>query len=135
MSSLNYKEIIEEIKEITKNLTIVEGVVDVYYHKNHDFYEIKDASNCFWINVGKAPEEEIKECLEDGYYEKNQEGLDLEGQYHFDAVLKYDYYDNEYSRGYWCIEYIEFHFEQTFLQREREDKLFKLLDDDLDIFP
>ena len=128
---MDYREIIDNIKDLTKNLTIIEGVVDVYCQEK--YFEIKDASNSFWTIVGKASEEEIKECLEDNYYPKNI-GLELEGEYHFDAVLKYEHNDEEYSRGYWYVEFIEFHFQQTFLQREREEKLFKLLDDDLDIF-
>lgn len=130
---MNYREIIDEIKDITKNLTIIEGIVDVHSHENNNFFEIKDCSNSFWTIVGNTPEEDIKECLEDEYYEKSS-GLELEGEYHFEAVLKYDQ-GEDYSRGYWYIEYIEFHFQQTFLEREREEKLFNLLDNNLDIFP
>lgn len=130
---MNYREIIDEIKDITKNLTIIEGIVDVHSHENNNFFEIKNCSNSFWTIVGNAPEEDIKECLEDEYYERSS-GLELEGEYHFEAVLKYDQ-ANDYGRGYWYIEYIEFHFQQTFLEREREEKLFNLLDNNLDIFP
>lgn len=129
---MNYREIIDEIKDITKTLTIIEGIVDIHYQESNDFFEIKDCTNSFWTIVGNAPEEDIKECLEDEYYEKYS-GLELEGEYHFDAVLKYENSDD--YRGGWYIEYIEFHFHQTFLEREREEKLFNLLDSNPDIFP
>ena len=115
---MNYREIIDEIKDITKTLTIIEGIVDVHYQESNDFFEIKDCTNSFWTIVGNAPEEDIKECLEDEYYEKSS-GLELEGEYHFDAVLKYEHSDD--YRSYWYIEYIEFHFH--------------LLDSNPDIFP
>jgi hypothetical protein len=134
MKTEKYKEIIEEIKEITKTLTIIEGVVDVHLsHSFHEinYYEIKEVSNSFWVIIGNASEDEIKESLED--YSFNDNDVQGEGEYHFNAVLKYDGSDNDHS-GYWYIDYIEMNFQQTFLEREREEKLFRLLDDDSDIF-
>jgi hypothetical protein len=131
---MNYREIIEEIKEITKTLTIIEGVVDIHLsHSFHEinYYEIKEASNSFWVIIGNANEDEIKECLEDYSFDENN--VQGEGEYHFNAVLKYDSSEPDHY-GYWYIDYIEMTFQQTFLEREREEKLFRLLDDDPDIF-
>ena len=58
--------------------------------------------------------------------------VQCEGEYHFNAVLKYDKCDD--YNGYWYIDYIEMNFQQTFVEREREYKLNTLLDNDLDIF-
>jgi hypothetical protein len=134
MKTEEYKDIIEEIKEITKTLTIIEGIVDIHLsHSFHEinYYEIKNASNSFWTILGNAGEDEIKECLEDYSFDENN--VQGEGEYHFNAVLKYDGSDHDHY-GYWYIDYIEMTFHQTFLEREREEKLFRLLDDDPDIF-
>ncbi len=138
MRTGEYKELIEDIKDIAKSLTIVEGIVDIHLYAgiaypptDKKYYEIKDAKNSFWILIGNAYEEEIKECLEDFTFK--QDMVDREGEYHFNAVLKYDK-DDGYS-GYWYIDYIEISLQQTFEEREREGKLSVLLDGDLDIFP
>lgn len=134
MKTEEYKDIIEEIKEITKTLTIIEGIVDIHLsHSFHEinYYEIKEASNSFWVIIGNANEDEIKECLEDYSFDENN--VQGEGEYHFNAVLKYDGSEPDHY-GYWYIDYIEMIFQQTFLEREREEKLFRLLDDDPDIF-
>jgi hypothetical protein len=47
-------------------------------------------------------------------------------------VLKYEKDDG--YRGYWYIDYMEVNLQQTFLEREREEKLFNLFKEDLDIF-
>jgi hypothetical protein len=136
MRTGEYKELIEDIKDIAKNLTIVEGIVDIHlytgiqYPTHKKYYEVKDAKNSFWILIGHAIEEEIKECIEDFAFDEDM--VQCEGEYHFNAVLKYDK-DDGYS-GYWCIDYIELNLQQTFVEREREYKLNTLLDNDLDIF-
>ena len=129
-----YTEMIEDIKDIAKNLTIIEGIFDIHnyteYPTHKKYYEVKDAKNSFWILIGKADEESIKECIEDFIFEEDL--VNCEGEYHFNAVLKYDK-DDEYS-GYWYIDYMEVNLQQTFVEREREYKLNTLLDNDLDIF-
>lgn len=134
---MNYKELISDIKELQKDITIIEGVVDLQETKasynNEIEYKMMNYENNFWVILGNAIEEDINKCLEDERFDLRNDGLIGEGEYHFEAVLKYDSVD-EYHRGYWYIEYIEFDFHQTFLQREREEKLSKLLDDDMDIF-
>lgn len=134
MRTVEYKELIEDIKDVVKNLTIVEGIVDIHLYTypptNKKYYEVKDAKNNFWIIIGNAPEEEIKECIEDFTFK--QDMVQCEGEYHFNAVLKYDK-DDGYS-GYWYIDYMEVNLQQTFVEREREYKLNTLLDNDLDIF-
>jgi hypothetical protein len=132
---VDYKELIEDIKDLSKTMTIVEGVVDVFFDSKGDFYHIKDAKNSYWVIVGNTPEEEIEICLASTFrindFDFGGGGLNGEGEYHFDAILKYDQGD-DYSRGCWYTEYIEFHFQQTFLEREREKKLSELLDDSFD---
>ena len=133
MRTGEYKELIEDIKDINQNLTIVEGIVDIHpytYPTNEKYYEVKDAKNNFWIIIGNAPEEEIKECIEDFTFKEDM--VQCEGEYHFNAVLKYDK-DDGYS-GYWYIDYMEINLQQTFVEREREYKLNTLFDNDLDIF-
>ena len=131
---MDYKELIEDIKDLSKTITIIEGVVDVFFDKNGNFYHIKDVKNSYWVIIGNTPEEDIENCLMEYLRDDiifDESGLDGEGEYHFEAVLKYDQGD-DYSRGYWYIDYIEFHFQQTFLEREREKKLLELLDNSFD---
>ena len=136
MRTGEYKELIEDIKDITKNLTIVEGIVDIHFYTsveyptNKKYYGVKDAKNSFWTLIGHADEEEIKECIEDFTFKPDM--VQSEGEYHFNAVLKYDKDDG--YRGYWYIDYMEVNLQQTFVEREREEKLFNLFKDDLDIF-
>ncbi len=134
MRTGEYKELIEDIKDINQNLTIVEGIVDIqlytYPPTNEKYYEVKDAKNSFWILIGNAPEEEITECIEDFTFKDDT--VQCEGVYHFNAVLKYDK-DDGYS-GYWYIDYMEVNLQQTFVEREREEKLFSLLDNNSDLF-
>lgn len=127
---MDYKELIEDIKDLSKTTTIIEGIVDVLFDKKGNFYHIKDVKNSYWVIIGNAPEEDIESCLINDFA-FDESGLDGEGEYHFEAVLKYDQGD-DYSRGYWYTEYIEFHFQQTFLEREREKKLLELLDNSFD---
>lgn len=133
---MNYKELISDIKDLSENLTIIEGVVDLSEtqasYNNEIEYKMEDYENSFWILLGKSNDQEIRECLKDERFDSRNDGLIGEGEYHFTAVLKYD--KDDYMYGYWYIDYIEFHFQQTFLEREREYKLNTLLDDDLDIF-
>lgn len=136
MRTGEYKELIEDIKDITKNLTIVEGIVDIHFYTsveyptNKKYYGVKDAKNSFWTLIGHADEEEVKECIEDFTFKPDM--VQSEGEYHFNAVLKYDKDDG--YRGYWYIDYMEVNLQQTFVEREREEKLFNLFKDDLDIF-
>ena len=136
MRTGEYKELIEDIKDITKNLTIVEGIVDIHFYTsveyptNKKYYGVKDAKNSFWTLIGHADEEEVKECIEDFTFKPDM--VQSEGEYHFNAVLKYDKDDG--YRGYWYIDYMEVNLQQTFVEREREEKIFNLFKDDLDIF-
>lgn len=134
---MNYKELISDIKELQKDITIIEGIIDIH-EENHSYnldYIIKNCENSFWVILGNASEQDITECLKSDSFDERNDGLIGEGEYHFEAILKYDKSDYISSdRGYWYIEYIQFHFHQTFLERDREEKLSKLLDDDMDIF-
>lgn len=136
---MNYKELISDIKELQKDITIIEGIVDLQETKasynNEIEYKMNNYESNFWVILGNAIEEDINMCLEDSGFDLRNDSLIGEGEYHFEAVLKYDKGDYISSdRGYWYIEYIEFHFHQTLLERDREEKLSKLLDDDMDIF-
>ena len=134
---MDYKELVSDIKELSEKLTIIEGIVDlretIPSYNNEIEYKMVDYDNSFWILLGKSNYDDIGDCLKDERFDKRNDGLIGEGEYHFHAVLKYDGDDNDYC-GYWYIDYIEFHFQQTFLEREREYKLNTLLDDNLDIF-
>lgn len=130
---MDYRELIEDIKDISKSLVIIEGVADVFFDEKGDFYQIRDAKNSYWTIIGHAPDEEIEICLASTFRIDDfggESGLDGEGEYHFDAVLRYD--KDDYMYGYWYIDYIEFHFQQTFLERERENRLDDLLSDGFD---
>jgi hypothetical protein len=139
MRTGEYKDMIEDIKEISSSLTIVEGIVDLHaysglaYPANRKYYEIRDLNECFWVLIGHASEEEIKDCLVDYTFEEEEDGVRREGEYRFSTVLKYDREEEGYG-GYWYVDYIEAIFLQTFEKREREEKLSGLLDGDLDIF-
>lgn len=133
---MDYKELISDIKDLSENLTIIEGVVDLREtqasYNNEIEYKMEDYENSFWILLGKSNDQEIRDCLKDERFDSRNDGLIGEGEYHIHAVLKYDKCDD--YQGYWYIDYIEFNFQQTFLERDREYKLNTLLDNNLDIF-
>ena len=125
---MNYQELIDDIKSIYEQHTIITGYLDIYVDERPSY--IKDVDT-IWVLIGNAGIKEINECLIDSDYNVTKPGC-----YQFNAVLKYEKPDyGEYGRviggGYWYIEYIDLTLDHTFEQRERDSKLSELLSDDL----
>ena len=104
---MDYRELIEDIKGISKSLVIIEGVADVFFDEKGDFYQIRDAKNSYWTIIGHAPDEEIEICMA--------------------STFRIDDFGGESG-----LDYIEFHLQQTFLERERENRLDDILSDGFD---
>jgi hypothetical protein len=125
-----YKEIFEDIISYEENFVAIIGYSDLV---NNDFtiglnYIFKDLKeDDFWIILGRADSKSILDEL------KNSEfSLEREGEYEFKMLLKY--YTGDWSvgeSGYYEIVYEEFNFIQTFLERERDQKLNSFFDDDI----
>jgi len=125
-----YKEIFEDIISYEENFVAIIGYSDLV---NNDFtiglnYIFKDLKeDDFWIILGRSDSKSILDEL------KNSEfSLEREGEYEFKMLLKY--YKGDYSvgeSGYYEIVYEEFNFIQTFLERERDQKLNSFFDDDI----
>jgi hypothetical protein len=109
-----YKDLIEDIVDIGKELNIVFGCVDI---KDNILIFNNDYSHHYSL-IGRGDESSILEALEN--YEVELE----DGEYEFKAVLKW--YSEDYYQNYLSVEYIEFNFIQTLLQRERQIKLESL---------
>lgn len=132
---LDYKELIEDVKEIHSRFTIVGGFLDIY--TDHTFVNgfIKEFDT-YWIYIGNINEDELKESFIEHEYNIEKKP----GCYQFEAVLKYEKPEyGDYGRviagGYWYIDYIDLKLDHTFEQRERDFKLNELLSGDLgDIF-
>ncbi len=128
---MDYKELIEDVKEIHSKYTIVGGFLDIYI--DHPFVNgfIKEFDT-YWLYVGNIDNEELINCFLQEYYNVFKPGC-----YQFDAVLKYESpefgdYGRVIDRGGWYIDYIDLKLDHTFEQRERDTKLSEILD--LDIF-
>jgi len=138
---MDYKQILEDILQLDGRITIIRGFGDViidpsktrklgYLPEEMIFKEFK--SDNYWVVMGRGTDEMIIEAMSQAVCE-----VDCEGEYEFKAVLKwvpgeYDEFGRCIMRDYLELEYIEFHFIQTFLEREREEKLDDLLNfDDL----
>ena len=127
---MSYKEIFEDIISYEENFVAIIGYSDLV---NNDFtiglnYIFKDLKeDDFWIILGRADSKSILDEL------KNSEfSLEREGEYEFKILLKY--YTGDWSvgeSGYYEIVYEEFNFIQTFLERERDQKLNSFFDDDI----
>lgn len=116
MNSNYYKDLIEDIIDINKNINIVLGSVDI----RDNLLIINSEFSYHYSIIGGGNEILICESLE------NYDKINLDdGEYEFKAVLKWCPEDHHYG-GYLDIEYIEFNFIQTFIQRERQIKLENL---------
>lgn len=133
---MDYKQILEDILELDEKFVIVIGCADIVTsdklaNLNERLFNNLTSDN-FWRVIGRGDDENIIESLSD-FYINNL--VNSDGEYEFKAVLKYS--PSEYGdfgrvtmRSYLEVKYIEFKFIQTFLEREREFKLDKLLDFD-----
>jgi len=145
----NYKEIMEDIIDISKRHTVVSGSLDLHITTASSFgismVEMTPTNIDFWCHLGNASDEEITKSIQ--YYLKesrpNRSDL-IEGCYTFDAILSYIEAEYELlwsrrnsiegsyqiSREYWVVEHIDLKFQETFIQRERQKRITELLFDD-----
>jgi hypothetical protein len=140
---MDYKQILEDILELDERITIIRGISDIimdplrhplwYLPEERIFKDFNKDS--FWIVMGRGTDELIVESMSEFVCD-----VDKDGEYEFKAVLKwvpgeYDERGCPTMRDYLEVEHIEFNLIQTFQQRERQSKLDKILNKDLeDIF-
>lgn len=147
---MSYKEIFDTLLELNESYTLIHGVMDIVNYKDIS-YRIKcditydkeslhplskeSTKDDFWILSGKGDNNEIFKDLLEYDFE-----VQLEGEYEFKALLKYNRgeYDGQgimYMPGYYEVVYMETRFIQTFEARDREEKLNQLFSDDInDLF-
>jgi hypothetical protein len=77
---MNYKELIENVKEIHDRHTIISGYLDLFLNEEMDNTAHIKAFDRFWVLIGKANEDSLQECFMNYDYE-----VDKEGCYQFDA--------------------------------------------------
>lgn len=130
---IDYDNLLEDIKDISKRYTIIQGIFDIkkrdiIINGNHistEFY-ISNIKNSYWVLIGNDNEEMIVDCLED-FIPK----VEREGEYFIECILSNvgpEYTDSGINmQGYLDIEYIKYQFQQSFEEREREIKLTELL--------
>jgi len=134
---MDYKQILEDVLKLDESITIIRGFSDIitipdpnqklgFFPQEKIFKDFNKDS--FWVVMGRGSEDLIIESMSE--FSCN---VDKEGEYEFKAVLRwspseYDDYGRLTMRSYLEVEYIEFKFIQTFLERERESKLDTLLD-------
>lgn len=111
----NYKDFVEDIREISKNSVIVSGITDIK--------DGKMLNTEYWIMVGWAEDKDIRETF--SYIEDLNE---IDGEYEFDIVFKwapgeYDEYGRSTLRSYLEDKYTKFNLIQTLTQRERQEKI------------
>lgn len=123
-----WKDLMDYIFELDEEFAVIIGCSDIAHKEGYSSLYFKDLTvDSFWKVIGRGDNESIlHDTLE--HWECS---VDKEGEYEFKAILKY--YKGDYSvgeSGYWEIMYIEYNFIQTFLERERDSKLEKILDFD-----
>ena len=140
---MNYKQILEDILELDERITIIRGFGDVivdplkartlgYLPEEMMFKEFK--SDNYWVVMGRGTDELIIEAMSEAVCD-----VEMEGEWEFSAILKwipgeYDEYGRCTMRDYLEVQHIEFKFIQTFKQRERQEKLDTIFNNDLDLF-
>ena len=123
-----WKDLMDYIFELDEEFAVIIGYSDIAHREGYSSLYFKDLTvDSFWKVIGRGDNESIlHDTLE--HWECS---VDREGEYEFKAILKY--YKGDYSvgeSGYWEITHIEYNFIQTFLERERDSKLEKILDFD-----
>jgi hypothetical protein len=123
----SWKELMDDTFDLVQNITVIIGYCDITDYDSHPgespklFKDLKKDS--FWIVLGNGNNEEILEEIKEIDCD-----VKLEGEYEFKAIL--EYYKGDYNkgeRGYWEVKHIEFKLIQTLLERDRNEKLNKIL--------
>jgi len=140
------KELLEQILDIESNWVAVSGVIDIVkldgrfvcrsdWNKDEvNPLSIEFTKDDFYVIIGKGNPDYFFEALFEFEY-----NVDKEGVYEFHALLKYYHgdYDEHGRMTYpdsFDIEHIELKLIETFEERNRNEKLYNLLTDDLDLF-
>jgi len=127
---MDYKQILDDILELNKQYVVISGFGDIItldYGNSTDRYFKEFTEDNYYVIMGKYNDDMIIESMRESH------SVDRDGEYSFDALLKYvpgDY--DEYGRSTMrdCLEivWIEWSFNQTFEQRDRQYKLDNLFD-------
>lgn len=130
-----YSEILDNVIEYNKNITIISGIFDIT--KDEEQWSSKSgkliktiknfSKDSYWVILGNGNHDMISESISELICE-----VDIEGEYQIWVVFTYcgGEYDNEghcTMRGYLEIEHVKYELIQTIEQRNRELKLNKLL--------
>ena len=128
---MNYEDLMNNIFELSKDFVVVEGSIDIEIYearKNDSFYRTREVGGIYSI-MGSLDEEMFRKNLLDSDWI-----VDTEGHYTFRAILKYESAEcGDYGRvilpGYYDILHCDLKFEETFIQRIRNESLDQLLFD------
>ena len=113
---VNYKELLEDVKEITKDTIIVQSIIDIKKTNNGFYTKVKKGE--YWLLLGNIDNEiEILDFFNNHCYD-----VDKEGEYFVECVLRY-IPEYEYGPGYFECKFINIEYLVSFKQRERDNKL------------
>ena len=126
---MDYKQILEDVLELDERVVVVVGHADITNNAAYHYYFKDLTDENFWRVIGRGDDNPILESLNEWECD-----VDVEGEYEFKAVLRWESADyDEYGRctmtDYLEVEHIEFNFQQTFLERERHSKLDQIFND------
>ena len=107
---MNYKDIKEDILELSRSYLVIEGVSDI---KDNYFVNLNEDS--FWTVLGYHNHDSILDSLLD--YDINE----VDGEYNFTAMLKW--VKEDYGCGWYELVDIDFYLIRTLIERDREEKL------------
>lgn len=132
---MNYEEMMEDILDMSEKYVVAKGSIDIEKYNNqigplsHITFNTREVP-WVWIVMGKGPEEMITDCLMNSTWE-----VTLEGHYNFKAIFKYEPPEyGDYGRmimsDYYDLCHIDLVFEETFIERKRNEALYQVLDED-----
>lgn len=94
MSNINYKELLEDYKDMLTHYCY--AVADVPVRKNENGYYVDaELKDCIYVMGGHFDSDYVAEEINEGDFPF--EGVDKEGYWHFDFLLKYFRGDEESS--------------------------------------